>query len=368
MGGGFTHAESLLLGLKKYGSSANEFIVLSENEIKLPFVQDFKHIWVNQLETKKSWGRKKKVDLVEYLKKEKVDLILLSQPHTEIIPEYPFVAFNWDLAHITTYNFPEIKRSLTIRQEWYENTLPKALSIFVESNAGKKELINYLNIPDFKIKIVPLFPSTVIDTELSDTQEIEILDQLQLNKHFYFFYPAQFWALKNHITLVKAFKKINELYPNYKLVFTGSDKGNLSHVKQKIKELELEHTIKHLGFVEYETLKTLYQNAKALVFPTLLGPTNIPILEAIHLNCPVICSNFEGHKEQLQEAALYCNPLDEADIFNKMESLILDENLRLELISLGKSQNKKTQYNLISAIKILELNLSEIANIRALWP
>ena len=48
--------------------------------------------------------------------------------------------------------------------------------------------------------------------------------------------------------------------------------------------------------------------------PTLLGPTNMPLLEAACLDCPVICSDLEGHREMLGDYALYFNPYSPEDI------------------------------------------------------
>ncbi len=80
------------------------------------------------------------------------------------------------------------------------------------------------------------------------------------------------------------------------LVFTGSDQGNLTYMLNFIESLKLSNQIRYLGFVSDEEMVVLYTNAYAMVFPTLLGPTNMPVSEAIACECPVICSDFMGHQ------------------------------------------------------------------------
>ena len=49
----------------------------------------------------------------------------------------------------------------------------------------------------------------------------------------YLFYPAQYWAHKNHIYILKALKILkSEEIADVGAIFTGSDKGNLSFLKE----------------------------------------------------------------------------------------------------------------------------------------
>jgi len=55
----------------------------------------------------------------------------------------------------------------------------------------------------------------------------------------------------------------------------------------------------------------------------------------------VVSSNRACLPEIFGPAALYFNPDNEADMKNKIERVINDENLRVELISRGQTQAKK---------------------------
>jgi glycosyltransferase involved in cell wall biosynthesis len=181
----------------------------------------------------------------------------------------------------------------------------------------------------------------------------------QLNSTF-IHYPAQFWAHKNHYNLLVAFRNVLNEFPDLKLIFTGSDKGNKNYITSLIKEMKLNNSVIDLGFVSNEELKWLYLNSSGLVMPTLLGPTNMPLLEAAELNCPVACSNFPGHIEQLGDYGYYFNPESPEEIAQVLVKM-LNEN---------KDQKIKkyvSKFNISETIKQIDKSFSEIKQIRFTW-
>lgn len=298
----------------------------------------------------------------------KIDVIFYMSQMKCYVEDFPFISNNWDIGHLSMYSFPEVTSDKIFenRNFWYTNTLKKALSIFSESEAGKQELISYLNINPKRIKVLPIFPGGVIHQKISKVRQKELLNSINLKDEQFFFYPAQFWAHKNHVNLLMAFKKILNKNSNIKLIFTGSDKGNLQFIKSQIKKHNLESNVIYLGFVELETIFTLYTNAIALVMPTFLGPTNMPLLEARALGCPVLCSDFDGHREQLEEGAVYFNPLEMLSIAKAMDS-VLDQNYRQQLITISKTLEQNSKFNETNSIKAFESNLLEISKYKNCW-
>jgi len=88
-------------------------------------------------------------------------------------------------------------------------------------------------------------------------------------------------------------------------------------------------------------LAELYANALAYVFPSFYEGFGLPPLEAMAHGLAVVSSNKTCLPEILGNAALYFNPEDEADMKNKIERVINDENLRAELRNRGYEQAKK---------------------------
>ncbi len=262
------------------------------------------------------------IQIEAILKKNKVDILYFITP-SEVSLNYPYIATCWDLGHKSTYAFPELTMngSWSKRAKFNHAVYSNAFSIFCDSEAGKDDMVFYEKINPARIFALPMFAGGVVNIDLDIPEQEDVLAFYELAKGHFFFYPAQFWSHKNHINLLYAFKEYLIEDKNCKLVFTGADKGNQSHVQQVVKDLQLQENVKFLGFVDNRTLYSLYKNAIALVFPSLLGPTNMPLLEAFELDCKVICSDLKGHREQLQDYALYFNPLDKNDILKKMRDI-----------------------------------------------
>jgi len=67
----------------------------------------------------------------------------------------------------------------------------------------------------------------------------------------------------------------------------------------------------------------------------------LPPLEAMHFDTPVLSSDQSCLPEILEEAALYFDPKNQADLLQKLEIIISDQELRNKLITLGQEQIKR---------------------------
>jgi glycosyltransferase involved in cell wall biosynthesis len=307
--------------------------------------------------------------IVQTIRNNAIDLIYYPHQFRCLTTKVPFVATNWDLAHILAPPFPELSGPhFDNREKWYRNVIPRALSIFVESEAGKTELIRYLRLPEDKISVIPIFPGRVVELNVDPASQDRILNRFGINKEEYFFYPAQFWAIKNHYCLIKAFKIFNDKHQGRVcLVLTGSDKGNLAYVKKMIKDLKLTKVVKILGFVSETEMFALYKNAAALVMPTFLGPTNMPILEAMALGCPVACSDLPGHREQAGESAVYFKTTDYQKLSAGMLKIIKDRAFRDELRKNGFTTFQSSKFTYQNAIKAMRDSFEKLARVRNCW-
>jgi glycosyltransferase involved in cell wall biosynthesis len=297
------------------------------------------------------------------LRKHKVDIILFPKQFVKEVNDFPFISMNWDAGHKTTYAFPELLEHFEGREYWYRVEIQKAIAIFVESQSSKEEFCNYYQIPQEKIEIIPLFAGGVIDLNVDESKQLSILKELNISKQNYFYYPAQFWAHKNHFTLIHAFKKLIQKHNHLKLVFSGSDKGNKEYVKSLVKENGLQEHVHLLGFISNEEVYTLYKNAIALVMPTFLGPTNMPVIEAQALGTAVICSDLKGHRETCGDGAIYVDPKSTENWYAAMKQM-MDTNFRAGLIERADTFKSRSPFNIQSAIKALESNLIKFIPVR----
>ncbi len=302
---------------------------------------------------------------VATLKKHNVDIVLVPKQFSEAIEDFPFMTVNWDSAHKSSYAFPEFVENYPSRDRWFSVYIQRGLSIIVESEASKEEFHRYYAIDKSKLDVVPLFPGGVVDMHVDEATQRVSLEKFSLTKDAYFFYPAQFWAHKNHYNLILAFREFlkNTGRTDIRLVFTGSDKGNKDYIRSVINENNLEKNVIMLGFVSNEEMFTLYKNALALTMPTFLGPTNMPVLEAMELGTAVACSDLAGHRESCSDGALYVAPEDQAGWTRVMTDL-LNNDFRSNLLARAKVVAAVSPFTIQSATQRLEDVLLKYVPIR----
>jgi glycosyltransferase involved in cell wall biosynthesis len=100
------------------------------------------------------------------------------------------------------------------------------------------------------------------------------------------------------------------------LVLSGADMGAETTIAKEVLELGIEDLVIDKGFVDIDTLDQLYRTCSALAMPSLLGPTNLPPLEALLHGKPVVVSdvhNFNGLEGYPVHRALATSPEDWAD-------------------------------------------------------
>ena len=232
-------------------------------------------------------------------------------------------------------HFPEFSTNRVVeKMERKLNTfLTAASKIITCTNVAKEDIKTLYDVIDENIVTLDMpFPNWVKNISPDES----VLDKYDLLKNNYILYPAQFWTHKNHIRLVLVAQMLKEQNINLKVVFTGLDKGNKTYIQKQIKELDLEDDIVFLNYVNQQELAALYKNAYTLCYPCLAGPDSISALEAMYFNCPILISDNPGYIQQLKKSALYFNPLDEEDIFDKIR-MLNDIATKDEILANGKN-------------------------------
>lgn len=284
--------------------------------------------------------------------------------------DFPIITTHWDVGHKSMYPFPEVaaKGNYKKRESYYAHILEKAVLILCESEAGSQELRHYYRVNPDKVKVLPLFGGEVIHLTQSEREEASVLEKYGLVKGRFFLYPAQFWAHKNHYNLVRAFKRFCDARNSMdiQLVLCGGDQGNMSYIVNEVNSLGLKANVRITGFVDNRVLHSFYKNAIAVVMPTYLGPTNLPLIEAAMLNCAVACTDMAGHREILGETALYFNPSKEEEISASME-MLMNEETRSTLVEKAAVQIRNSPFHVDKSVTTLERILLDIKPVRKAW-
>lgn len=96
----------------------------------------------------------------------------------------------------------------------------------------------------------------------------------------------------------------------------------------------------YLGYQPDEVLVYLYRRARALLFPSKYEGFGLPVVEAMALGCPVICSPVASLTEIGGDAVLFAE-MSAAAYLNVVQRLLKESELRGELITKGNEHVKK---------------------------
>lgn len=256
--------------------------------------------------------------LERHLKQLGVNLAYFSSPNPLALGlhDIPIVSTVWDLGHRDLPKFSEFssKGRWLAREFYYRKTVLMSAKIVTDSIATGRKLEKIYGLLPEKWVPLGLLPKV---TEPSTNLDI-------LPKTNYIIYPAQKWRHKNHEVLYKALQLLREEGQEVVLVETGSDKGYADSLRKLAKDLKVEDLVLDLGFVEASDLALLIKSSRALVMPSLLGPTNLPPLEAVAMGVPAIVSDIHEFDGDL----MACFTVTRADSPSDWAAAIKDAVLR----------------------------------------
>lgn len=262
-------------------------------------------------------------------------MVLSAGPWAPIV-DVPYVLTVWDLQHRLQPWYPEVSSNgeWRHRERLYQSVLPRAARIIVGTQTGQQEVATFYNIPEHRIVILP-HPTPTFALEDDVAPSDAVLRRYDLREGEFVLYPAQFWPHKNHVTLLRALRRLRDNGWPLRAVLVGADKGNLGHVLATAHSLGVVDQVLLPGFVDREELVALYRAAFALTYMSAFGPENLPPLEAFALGCPVIASRVSGAEEQLADAAMLVDTFDDNELANVLLRLRGDERLQATLRSRG---------------------------------
>lgn len=264
------------------------------------------------------------------------DLVLFPAQELEACQlKLPTLVAVHDLMHRYEPQFAEYQGSVFKKRERHYACLSQfAAGILVDSELGKKQLLESYGGDENRIFVLPFVPPRYLSTSVG----VDVRAKYGLHNR-YLFYPAQFWEHKNHVRLVEAVALAKARGVAARLVLVGAPKDAYDRTVERILSLGLEEDVRIIGYVPNEEMSSFYADAVATVFVSLIGPTNIPPVEAMLVGSPLIVSNRYAMPSQVGEAALLVDPTDVEDIAEKIIRVWRDEQLRRRLVEMGRKRS-----------------------------
>lgn len=194
----------------------------------------------------------------------------------------------------------------------------------------REEICDILGWPPSGVTAVPLAPADVFRPRAQE-DAAAARKTLHLPED-YLLFVGSLEPRKNIGLVVEALRRCRSDIP---LVLAGwegwGDKSWLEAVRSK----GLKEKIFIVGYVDDETLASLYTGATALVYPSLYEGFGLPIVEAMACGCPVICSNVSSMPEVAGGAARLIDPSDPDDLAAAIDEVAGSPAYRADLSQRG---------------------------------
>ncbi len=283
----------------------------------------------------------------------------------------PYVVTIHDMSSLLFPTAPERWRALRLYR--FRRGLLRAARVIAVSGATRRDVESVLGVPAERIRQIYDAPDPRFLRDSAAHCEGALADRQRVLERYQVHYPYILYAgairpQKNVPRLVEAFAVLrgdlesHPVYRDLRLIIIGDEIARYPAVRHAVIKTRVEHVVRFLGFLPFETLRVFYQSAAVFAFPSLYEGFGLPPLEAMACGTPVVTSNVSSLPEVAGEAAVLVNPENVFDIARGLREALLDEGLRRELIRRGMQQARRFSWE-ATARQVLEV-YREVAGMR----
>lgn len=321
------YAYELLVQFRKFANSNLRFTIYLKNSPLPDMPKEGSHWEYRIVKPRKLWTQIG-LPLDIFFHRPRPDVFFTPSHYA---PRFSPVSTAISIMDLSYVKFPELFKKSDLYQlvNWTRYSARKAKAVFTISLASKNDIIKEYKLASDRVIVTypglkPIFAS-----------------DSKMNKGDYILFVGTLQPRKNIERLVEAFAKIKPKYPQLSLLIVGKKGWLYDEILASPKKNGVSGSVEFVDFVSDSELPSLYKNAKCFVLPSLYEGFGLPVLEAMQNGCPVIISNVSSLPEAGGDAALYVNPEDVDDIASKIDNVLSDSELRLEMIKKGYDQVKK---------------------------
>lgn len=273
-----------------------------------------------------------------------LDLLHSTCNTSTLFPPVPLVLTLHDIIYLeelsmrgTAYqNFGNIYRRTIVPM-----LIKRADTIITVSEFEKQAIVNRLQVPDEKVRVIYNAISNRFNSRYDRSQVEAFRHDKKLPSDFVLFL-GNTAPKKNTKNTIQAYlryvKGVNSPLP---LVILDYARDTLLDY---LREMGDEQYISHFvfpGYIPVSEMPLVYNAASLFLYPSLRESFGLPILEAMACGTPVITSNTSSMPEVAGGAAQLVDPLDVSQLAEVISGLAGSAERRADLIAKGIKQAEK---------------------------
>lgn len=204
----------------------------------------------------------------------------------------------------------------------FKKAADMADKIIAISEQTKRDIIDYLNVPEAKIEVIYQGCHKAFKEEQSQELIQASKDKFNLPERF-ILNVGTIEDRKNLLNVVKAIHGTN-----IPLVVVGRKTKYYQKIESFLKKNKMEKQVLFLEGVSMDELAAIYKLADIFVYPSFFEGFGIPIIEALFSKTVVVTSNTSCLPEAGGKYSVYIDPKNELDIRAKIKFLWENESER----------------------------------------
>lgn len=242
--------------------------------------------------------------------------------HDLIFERYPNLYSNWDRR---------------MHRKKFQYAVDHADAIVAISEQTKRDIVQFLQVPETKIHVIYQGCSAIFKQSFSDEALHNTRTKFGLPQTFVL-NVGTLEERKNAFSLVKAIKDLDTT-----LVLIGRETDYCKAIHQYIEKHQLHEKVLFLKNVSQLELAHIYTLATVFAYPSVFEGFGIPIIEAMFCNTPVITTNSGVFPEAGGPDSIYVDPYDIQDISTQINRLLNDAALRNTIATKGRDYVERFQ-------------------------
>ena len=209
---------------------------------------------------------------------------------------------------------------------WLRLRIHEVNEVIVQSQSMHRTILKNLDI----FSVIMPFMSTVCNHVCHrSTQK----SSYNLNQNIYdFLYVASGEPHKNHLVLIEAWKILaaKNIYPSLCLTIPMTSNPVLyKWIESQKHSYNLQ--IKNIGAINKEQMKSLYLQAGALIYPSILESLGLPLIEARRAGLPIIASELDYVRDIIDPEQSF-DPQSPVSIARSVERFLRIEQPQISII------------------------------------